>query len=113
MNIEDLIQQYNFHDSSIESVQYDASNGKLDLTIEFCFWMQSDYKKGMLETGMILLSFIGVSNFNGKTGNYNSATILKLTPQSSNEILISLLDEYRNDYFEITIVATEVVMQII
>ena len=50
---------------------------------------------------------------NGKTGNYNSATILKLTPQSSNEILISLLDEYRNDYFEITIVATEAVMQII
>ncbi len=113
MNIKDLIQQYNFHDSSIESVQYNASKGKLDVTIDFCFWMQPDYKKEMPETGIILLSFIGVSSFNGKTGNYNSATILKIKPQSDNEILISLLDEFSNDYFEIVIVAAEVGMNII
>ena len=45
MTIAEFEEKYYLHDSSIEKIEYDATNKRLTLTIDFCFWMQIWYDK--------------------------------------------------------------------
>ena len=43
MNIIQFLDQYELHDSLLEFVSYNAEKEELELKINFCYWMQSNY----------------------------------------------------------------------
>ena len=54
------LEKYDFHDSLLESIDYDTTKNRLKLSIDFCNWKQADYKTGDLETEMVELIFENV-----------------------------------------------------
>lgn len=63
MTIAEFEEKYYLHDSSIEKIEYDATNKRLTLTIDFCFWMQIWYDKETPENGLIAVTFDNVSYY--------------------------------------------------
>ena len=57
MEIIELFDTYNFHDSLLESAEYLPEEKKLVLDIDFCLWQQDDYCSDMPETENISLIF--------------------------------------------------------
>ena len=55
--------RYYLHDSSIEKIEYDATNKTLALTIDFCFWMQNWYDKTTPTNGLIAVTFDNVAHY--------------------------------------------------
>lgn len=55
MTINELLDKYHFHDSTIEEITYDISNGKLEFIIDFCYWLQNGYSDGDKENGLVKL----------------------------------------------------------
>lgn len=54
MKIEDIIQKYHFHDSSVIELFHDSN--RVQLKIDLCMWKQKGYKEGEDE----LKDFTGV-----------------------------------------------------
>ena len=63
MTIEQFVEGYYLHDSSLVKVEFDADKKILALTIEFCFWMQEWYDKSEPSNGLIRATFKDVSVF--------------------------------------------------
>ena len=108
MTLTEFDNKYDFHDSSLESICFDQDNNILEMNIDFCFWMQTDYIKTSPEIGMIKLIFKDVQSFNGESVNYNNVTILKVNVSSHHQITFYTLDEDRDEFIELTIVANAV-----
>ena len=84
MSLTEIDDEYYFHDSSLEAIRFDQKRNSLEIAIDFCFWMQPDFKEGMPETGMIQLIFNGVQEFIGEHGSYNDLTILDIIVSENN-----------------------------
>lgn len=110
MTIQDLLSTYYLHDSLIEKISYE--NGGIELTVDFCFWMQSDYHDGDPETGIILLRFHDVINYSGPTGEINDFSILEAWYQD-NCLSLLLMDDINNITYEVRIVSSSGMVEII
>ena len=110
MKINELLSKYTFHDSLLENILYENENSKLILTIDFCFWMQNDYDESQPETGPIKLIFNNIENYNGLIGDIDSYSILD-TSYNNDVLTISLLDDFHDEYHEITIHTHNVIIQ--
>ena len=110
MKINELLNKYTFHDSLLENISYDKENSILTLTIDFCFWMQNDYDESQPETGHIKLLFKNIENYDGLVGDIDSYSILK-TSYANDVLTISLLDDFHDEYHEITIHSQNVIIQ--
>lgn len=110
MKINELLNKYTFHDSLLENISYDKDNKKLILTIDFCFWMQNDYDESQPETGNIKLLFNNIESYDGLVGDIDSYSILK-TSYDNDELTISLLDDFHDEYHEITIHSQNVIIK--
>ena len=61
MQIEDIIQQYNFHDSYVIELIHD--NNRVKLKIDLCMWKQEGYKQEDDELKEVLLEFDSVADY--------------------------------------------------
>ena len=63
LTLAEFAARYYLHDSSIEKIEYDATNKTLALTIDFCFWMQNWYDKTTPTNGLIAVTFENVAHY--------------------------------------------------
>ena len=102
MNITQFLDQYELHDSLLEFVSYNAEKEELELKINFCYWMQRNYDSSFPETGLILVKFYGVNKYLGLTGNTDDFSILELKLDQDGSIVISVLDDDKNEFFSLS-----------
>ena len=95
------------------AISFDQNHNSIEIAIDFCFWMQPDYKEGMPETGMVQLIFNDVQEFMGKSGNYNDVTILDIIVSENNKLTFQIIDEDNKEYMELIVIAesAEIVVQ--
>ena len=103
MTINDYLSRYYLHDSLVEKVSHE--NNTVDITIDFCFWMQEGYRKEDPETGIIHLHFPDVDAFSGPTGNIDDYSILDADYQN-NCLTLLLLDDFNNTSYELKITSS-------
>jgi len=60
MKIKELAEKYCFHDSLLESIEYDEQKKTATFNVDFCNWAQENYTDDAPETAMIQLCFKGV-----------------------------------------------------
>jgi hypothetical protein len=108
MTLTELFNKYTFHDSSLEAIRFNQNHNSLEMDIDFCFWMQTDYVKTSPETGMIELIFNGVLEFVGEPCSYNDLTILDTIVSDHNKLTFQILDEDDNKYMELTVISESV-----
>lgn len=101
MTISDLLNTYYFHDSLVEKVVY--RNNSVDITIDFCFWMQSGYQDENPETGIIHLFLPKVTSLSGPTGDIDDFSILEAHYDDSIFSLL-LMDDFNNISYELKII---------
>ena len=102
MNITQFLDQYELHDSLLEFVSYNAEKEELELKINFCYWMQSNYDNLSPETGLVLVKFYDVIEYSGLTGNTDDFSILELKLDQDGSIIISVLDDDKNEFFSLS-----------
>lgn len=93
MYIEDFLSTYELHDSLLTKVAVNGST--LELTIDFCYWMQDGYQESDPETGTINLSFVRISEYSGPSGDINEFSILRAEYHNGIFTLL-LLDDFNN-----------------
>lgn len=76
MNIPEFLKRYSFHDSCIDEVSFDEEKKELLFLIDFCFYMQDDYKEGDPDVGMVEVHFFDVEDFDGDIGKFDSFWII-------------------------------------
>lgn len=109
MTIKEFAANYYLHDSFIESLTYDTTNATLVITINFAFWMQKDFREGEKENGLIEVTLHNVTSYECNGGDPAGDFVVILNAVADNSgIIISLLDDENDDYFEMKITATVV-----
>lgn len=100
MNIQELINRYDFHDSLIECIYFDQKEKDLTIDIDFCCWAQEGYIESDPETKMIKVKFKNVNSYEGLSGVIDSYSIdnIKLI---GNDITIIVCDDFHSEYYEI------------
>ncbi|MDO4584304.1 MAG: hypothetical protein Q4D62_09400 [Planctomycetia bacterium] len=61
MELNELLEKYDFHDSGLERIQYDSAERRAEMEVEFCNWMQDYFQKGMVKQPIVSLVFTEVS----------------------------------------------------
>lgn len=107
MKIDEFLNKYTLHDSTLEFIEFDKENSEMTLTVDFCFWMQPDYQKDSPENGLVKIIFHNTSNYTFDDRQLDSNTILDATLNEAGSINICLLDDETNEPFFLTIYAQE------
>lgn len=107
MQINDFTNQYLLHDSLIEEIHYNSKNQTLTLKVDFCYWMQDNYTDEQPETGVIYLTFYNVPEYDNISGIIDSYSVLDFMFDSG-VVIINLLDDYHNDYYELRFISDNV-----
>lgn len=76
MTIQELDNKYYFHDSMITNISYSPDTETLVVLMEFCNWAQDGYTDDEPELLVLKLTFEGISDYNGITGDINYFSIL-------------------------------------
>jgi hypothetical protein len=76
MKLTELLTKYNFHDSSITSVDYNTVMRQTIVIIDFCNWAQDDYIDNSDENIVLKLTFDNVSDISGEKPLFNVNEIL-------------------------------------
>ena len=114
MTIDTFVKHYNLHDSYITSAEYSADSRHLCLQIDFAFWMQESYKEGEPENGTISVKFQDVDQYLCEGGDPAGAFVGILGSEYNDGLLIiKLLDDETNEYFEMQIKAGSVDVTIV
>lgn len=109
MTIQNFADEYYLHDSYFEDVLYDESSATVVMKINFCFWMQDKFKEGDDENGIMVAEFKEVSSFSYDGGeiDYESIGILKAYVKQD-RIVFALLDDFNDEYHELSFAANRV-----
>jgi len=73
MFIKDFLSTHELHDSLLTEVV--VNEDRIELTIDFCYWMQNGYQETEPETGIIHLCFSDISEYNGPIGEIDDFSI--------------------------------------
>ena len=76
MTLKEMVEKYYFHDSSIDSVEFDPETREVTLLIDFCNWMQEDYSSDKEENIVLKLVFSNVSRISGEKPLFDLIGIL-------------------------------------
>ena len=79
MKIQDLLNQYYFHDSTLEQLSVDETAHTVSIDLYFCNWLQSDFTPDLPKNIRVRLLFQGVRSFKKEN--------LEMNEPSGNEIL--------------------------
>ena len=108
MTLSEFYNNYNLHDSFIESLRYNNELQTLILDINFAFWLQQSHEKGKPENGVIKVVFNGVNKYLCN-GNPAGAFVGILgTEMKGEKFIIKFLDDKSNKFFEMVIQADSV-----
>ena len=109
MTINNFLSNHYLHDSLVEKVAYE--NNTVDLTIDFCFWMQEGYRENKPETGIIHLHFPDVTFFSGPSGPLDDYSILEANYQNGCFTLL-LMDDFNNTSYELKITSASGIVEV-
>ena len=98
MNISEFLSTYNLHDSLISLIK--LADTKLIMTVDFCYWMQNGYDESEPETGIIKLTFEGVSNYTGITGELDDFSILDVM-YNNGVVTFTVCDDYNDISYQL------------
>lgn len=103
MTVNEFVSKYNFHDSLVESVNYDEKLKKLEMKVDFAFWMQDWYTDNLAETGIIKCCFYNVADVEVPSGiNWEQVSIIEVSNQDE-EIKFALINDFTDEYLSILI----------
>ena len=72
MKLHDLVAIHYFHDCGLNDVQYDPEQRRLEISLDFCKWMQDYFVEGMPDVIAVKLVFTNVSQyFDDELGQIN------------------------------------------
>ena len=108
MTLQSLLEQYNFHDTSVINISYAPKNRDMKMVIDFCNWMQPGYSEGMDENIPAELTFHNVPVYDGPIGEIDYFSILECTLLQQDMIEIALLDDFQSQLYELKIRADSV-----
>jgi hypothetical protein len=110
MKLYDLIKNYDFHDSSVDDLQYDKINKKLVINIELCNWRQKGYKKDEPEIVLCKLVFSEVKKYTIKPEceKFGDDEILNVVVRPVEDILHMVLLTSKQEVKNIEILANDV-----
>ncbi len=107
MTIQELEKRYYFHDSGINKIDYNKEKETLVFAIDLCYWAQEWYKEGEPELMEIKLTFEGIKEYDGLTGDIDCFTVLDGIVEDG-KWRFNILDDFHNDYYEYTFSPTNV-----
>lgn len=111
MTLEQFVNDYNMHDSLIDSLSVEDNGTTIRMIIDFAFWMQNHYQEGDPETGLLEVCFLNVSKYDHPENlPLEEISILK-TSLKGNAIVFSLLNDVTDEYLEIEIVADQITVK--
>ena len=111
MTLEKFVDDYNMHDSLIDSITVEENGNTVRILIDFAFWMQDHYQESDPETGPLEVCFQNVSRYDHPENlPLEEISILK-TFIREGSIVFALLNDVTDEYFEIQIVADEVIVK--
>ena len=102
MTFSEFLRAYYLHDSLFEKVVHE--NDEVDLSIDFCFWMQDGYREEDPETGIIHLHIPNVTSFTGPTGDIEGYSILE-ADCTDDCLSLLIMDDFNNKSYEMKIVS--------
>ena len=90
MKVTDFLKTFNFHDSLLEHCTYKTDSKELLFEIDFCYWVQEDYKEGFDENGIVKVLFTGVSDFKYDEYDICSDSILNFVINKAGKIELTV-----------------------
>ncbi len=112
MTIQELTNKYYFHDSMITNVNYSENEQKLEISIDFCNWAQEWYKQGEPEMLKLKLTFDGIKEYAGITGDIDYFSILDADIKDSKYHLF-IEDDFHQEFYEYFLDPSNVDVEII
>lgn len=113
MKAKEFVDKYYLHDSLISNVSFSKDNAVVSMIIDFAFWMQSWYKEGTEETGLISVTFSSVENYScPENVDWEQISILQAV-ESGGVIKFSLMNDMEDSYLEMTIKSDDIVVVIL
>lgn len=108
MTTADFVANYIMHDSLIDKIEILENGSKIVLWIDFAFWMQNGYSENNPETGIIKVTFHGVSNYMiPENVDWDEISILEMKLEGYS-VKFALINDMTDDYLEININADHV-----
>lgn len=109
MKPSEFVSRYNLHDSFIESVASNPTDCALTLRIHFAYWMQKDYQHECPETGILIITFHNVRQYQCEDGDPTGRFVGILDAESqADSITINLLDDETGHCFCMLITADDI-----
>lgn len=99
MKVNEFLEKYCLHDSTIDEIRYNSHEKELIWHMDFAFWMQKDYVEGNPENGMINLHFYNVENYSGLIGKIDWFSVDSITLHPNGIITCVVLDDYNDDCY--------------
>ena len=113
MKAKEFVDKYYLHDSLFEKVSFSKDTAVVSMIIDFAFWMQSWYKEGTAETGLISVTFNNVENYTcPENVDWEQISILQ-AEESDGVIKFSLMNDMEDSYLEMTIKSDDIVVEIL
>ena len=107
MTIQEFSDRYYLHDSIVSSINYNKDAETLEIVLDFCYWAQEGYDKSHPATGPLIITFKGVSKYDGPLGEFDWWGIS--TAEDRNDSYYILMDDdYHNMIQEIIITPTDI-----
>lgn len=108
MNLKDFYNNYEFHDSLLNKIDFNKENGILTMNIELCNYEQKNYKETDDETSIIDVVFKECKSYDGLVGELDSYSILETVLNNDDQITFNVMDDFNDDYYELHIQADSV-----
>lgn len=108
MTIKELFENYEFHDSLINKIEFNKEKRTLSMNIELCNYEQRNYKESDDETSIVDFIFEGCDTYNDLVGELDAYSILETVLNSDNQITFNVMDDFSNEYYELHISAKKV-----
>ena len=103
MTQQEFITNYNFHDSLIDDVSFDAGSKQVVMRIDFAYWMQEWYTEDMAETDALTIIFNEVSQFVcPEDVPWEQISIIQASLENDN-IKFALMNDITDGYLDIFI----------
>ena len=103
MTLQEFTTKYYLHDSLFEDVIYITDSKKVEMRIDFAYWMQEWYTDDKPETDIITLTFNDVKTFTCPQEILWEQISIIQTSIKSETIIFSVMNDITDEYFDIVV----------
>jgi len=112
MTIKQLTDKYYFHDSCVTNITFSAETQRLIITMDFCQWAQEWYTEKEPENVWLKLTFHGIDEYNGITGDIDYFSILDAEIKDD-RFRLFILDDFHNEEYDYYLLPSAVEVEIL